>query len=67
MARFRLPVLAAALAMLILLFTCRPVFAIGFNELALLILLILLLLGPALYKLAQSWNEYQESRKNKKD
>jgi len=67
MSRFRLPFLAAALVIFVLLFTCRPVFAIGFNELAALILLILLLLGPALFKLAQSWKEYQESQKNKRD
>ena len=67
MARSRLPVRAGAVGIILSLLACRPVFAIGWGELAILILLILFLLGPVLFRLARAWNAYQESLKDKRD
>ena len=60
--------LCAGMAMLMLsLLACRPVFAIGWSELIILLVLIVFLLGPILYRLARSWQAYQESKKKKQD
>jgi len=60
--------LRAGMAMLMLsLQACRPVFAIGWSELLILLVLIVFLLGPILYRLARSWQAYQESKKKKQD
>ncbi len=61
----RFPVRAAAAGFVLNLLACRPVFAIGWNELVILFLIIAFLLGPLLLKLARAWNAYQESQKNK--
>lgn len=54
---------AAILAFSLL--ACRPVFAIGWEELVILFVLITFLFGPILLRLARSWQAYQESKKKK--
>ncbi len=49
------------------LLACRPVFAIGWSELVILLVLIIFLFGPILFRLARSWQAYQESRKKKQE
>lgn len=58
---------AAAAGLLLSLSACRPVIAIGWGEFVLLFLLVAFLLGPALFRFARKWNEFQESRKKKQD
>ena len=59
--------LRAGMAMLMLsLLACRPVFAIGWSELIILLVLIGFLLVPILFRLARSWQAYQESKKKDK-
>ncbi len=67
MRRARLPVRTAAAVLTLGLLACRPVFAIGWEELLILILLIAFLLGPTIFKLARAWNKFQESLKKKRD
>ena len=60
--------LRAGMAMLMLsLLACRPVFAIGWSELIILLVLIVFLLGPILFRLARSWQAYQKSKEKKQD
>ena len=50
-------------------FACRPVMTIGWQEIAILVVIVLILAGPALFKLYKRIDEFQnwkESR-NKKD
>jgi hypothetical protein len=63
----RSPILAGAAGLLFGLLACRPVFAIGWGELAILFLLVAFLLGPVLLKFARAWNAYQESLKKKRE
>jgi hypothetical protein len=61
------PRLAAA-ALLLGLLACRPVFAIGWEELLAIVLLTALLLGPLLWRLARGWDRFQQSlKKERKD
>jgi hypothetical protein len=59
------PLRAGAAILVLSLLACRPVFAIGWEELVILFVLIAFLFGPILFRLARSWQAYQES-KNKK-
>ena len=61
------PLRAAAAMLALSLLACRPVFAIGWSELVILLVLIVFLFGPILFKLARSWQAYQESKKKKKE
>jgi len=38
---------------------CRPVLTIGWGEIAILILLIAILLGPVIFRFARRMNEFQ--------
>ena len=51
-----LPLLLGTLA-------CQPVIAIGRNEFLLVLLLIAVLLGPPLYKMARKMEEFLQRRK----
>ncbi len=42
---------------------CRPVFAIGWEELLAIFLITAFLLGPLLFRLARFWAKYQGSSK----
>lgn len=66
MTRIRFPVLAVAATLFLSLLACRPVVAIGWEELIVLILLIVLLLGPLLFRLARAWNKFQETLKKER-
>lgn len=60
-----LTVLALALATL----ACRPVIAIGWGELTIFALLVLVLLGPPLYRFWSRWEDFKRheaERKRKK-
>jgi len=63
--RFRIP--AGAAGILLSLLACRPIFVIGWGELAVLILLIALLLGPILFRFLRTWDAARASRKKKRD
>jgi len=58
--------LPAALALLLSLLACRPVLAIGWDELLVIVLLVAFLLGPLLFRLSRSWAKFQESTKNQR-
>ena len=62
----RLPVHIAALVSLLVLFACRPVFAIGWEEIVVIGLFIAFLLGPLLFRLARAWIKFQESLKKER-
>lgn len=55
------PLLALVLASL----ACRPVFVVGWQEILLVLLLAVFLLGPPVYRLLRAWIQFQESRKRK--
>lgn len=44
---------------------CRPVFVVGWQEILLVLLLAVFLLGPLVYRLLRAWIQFQESRKRK--
>ena len=50
----------AAAALLLVSSACRPVFAIGWEELLGIVLIIAFLLGPLLLRLARRWAKFQE-------
>ncbi|MBL7161606.1 MAG: hypothetical protein ISS57_03295 [Anaerolineales bacterium] len=52
--------LAASLA-------CRPILTIGWSEIAILIVIIAVLMGPALFKLFKRMSEFQAWKANSKD
>jgi len=39
--------------------SCRPVMTIGWSEIAILIVIVAILLGPVIYKFARRMNEFQ--------
>jgi hypothetical protein len=61
------PILAGAAGLLLGLLACRPIFVIGWGELAIIILLAAFLLGPILFRFFRTWNAYQESQKKKRN
>lgn len=58
----RFPTLLALLSLLSMLLACRPVIAIGWEELLVLIVLIAFLLGPTLFKLYRLLDKIQKAR-----
>ena len=66
MDRIRLPVRVGAAGITLSLLACGPVFAIGWGELTVLVVLVLFLFWPVLIRLARAWNAHQESLKNKR-
>ena len=65
MSRVRLPVGIAAAGLVLGLGACRPIFVIGWGELAVLVLLAIVLMGPLMIRLTRSWRARQESQKKK--
>ena len=55
--------LSGLFALLITTLACKPVIAIGRNELLCLLVLILVLLGPPLYKFARRVEEFLKHEK----
>jgi hypothetical protein len=56
------------IAILLSTLACRPVITIGWQEIAIFIILLLFLLGPPLYRLYKRYQEYQSWKtKNGKD
>lgn len=53
----------AAAALLLVSSACRPVLAIGWGELLGIVLIVALLLGPLLFRLARNWAKFQEYQK----
>ncbi len=62
------PALGGLGALLLSGLACRPVLTIGWQEIGILLLLLALLVGPALFRLFQRWEEFRAWRdeKNKK-
>lgn len=65
MRRARLPVGMAASGLVLGLGACRPIFIMGWGELAVLILLAAVLLGPLLLRLTRGRRIRRESEKKK--
>ncbi len=63
----RLTLLAAAGALLLGTLACRPVFAVGWEELLAIGLIAAFLLGPLIFRLARAWVKFQEAMKKDKD
>jgi hypothetical protein len=60
------PALSALGVLLLANLACRPVLTIGWQEIGILVLLLALLLGPTLFRLARGWEEFR-AWKDKKD
>jgi hypothetical protein len=60
------PLLPVAVVLLLSLLACRPVFAIGWNEILIIGFLVALLIGPLLFRLGRIWSKYQESERNRR-
>jgi hypothetical protein len=54
-------VLASSIILLLSLISCRPVFAIGWTELLILLVLIVILLGPVLFRLFRTLNKIKKT------
>ena len=67
MPRNHIPLRAVMATLVLSLLACRPVFAIGWSELIILLVLIVFLLGPILFRLARSWQAYQKSKEKKQE
>jgi len=65
MRRARLPVGFAASGLVLGLGACRPIFVIGWGELAVLLVLAVVLLGPLMLRLMRSWRARRESERKK--
>ena len=59
------PLLPVALVLLLSLLACRPVIAIGWDELFIIVLLVAFLLGPLLFRLGRAWSRFQESERKR--
>lgn len=57
----RLPIAVILLSAL----SCRPVLTIGWGEILILVLLVVVLLGPLLYRLYRRWDEFKSWRNPK--
>ena len=60
----RYPILVAILALCLALLSCRPIIAIGWPELIVLILLIAILMGPLIFRLYQFLDKVQKASKD---
>jgi len=65
MTRARLPVGIAASGLVLGLGACRPIFVIGWGELAVVVLLAVVLLSPLMIRLTRSWRVRRELQKKK--
>lgn len=59
----RYPILVAILALCLALLSCRPIIAIGWPELIVLILLIAILMGPLMFRLYKFLDKAQKASK----
>jgi hypothetical protein len=59
--------LSIALLLLLLTTGCRPVLTVGWGEVAFVVVLVLLLLGPLLFRVARRMAEFQAWRSKSKD
>jgi len=55
--------LVAVLAVLLAVFSCRPVVAIGWQELLFLLLLVAVFVGPSIYRFLRRIENYHKHRK----
>ena len=65
MSRARLPVGIAASGLVLGLGACRPIFVIGWGELAVVVLLAAVLVAPLIVRLTRSWRIRRELDKKK--
>ena len=59
------PVWIAWVALLVITISCRPVLTIGWSEIGILAILVLILLGPALFGFYKRIDKYRTWSKNK--
>ncbi len=64
--KFRLPEYAGSIALLLNLLACRPMIAIGWPELIILVILIAILLGPLMFKMYRLLDKIQKASRNEK-
>ncbi len=64
--KFRLPEYAGLIALLLNLLACRPMIAIGWPELIILVILIAILLGPLMFKIYRLLDKIQKASRNEK-
>ncbi|MBT3390808.1 MAG: hypothetical protein HN413_10385 [Chloroflexi bacterium] len=50
-------------ALFLLTAACRPVLTIGWSEIAIVIVLVVVLVGPMLFRLYRRWDEFQRRRR----
>jgi len=67
MKKATLRVQIAASVLLVSSLACRPILTIGWSEIAILIVIIAVLLGPALFKLFKRMSEFQAWKADSKD
>ncbi len=56
----------AALALLLSALACEPVFVVGWQELGLVLLLAVFLVGPLVLRLLRAWIRFEDGRKGRK-
>jgi hypothetical protein len=60
-------ILLALTTVLLSTLACRPIITIGWQEIGILILLLLVLLGPALFRLYKRFDEFQNWKAKKRE
>jgi hypothetical protein len=58
------PTLIGIVAIWLALLACRPVFAIGWTELIILVIIIIFLLGPYLLRLYRTYDKIKKASQN---
>jgi antibiotic biosynthesis monooxygenase (ABM) superfamily enzyme len=62
----RSKIVAFVLVLCLVSLACEPVFVVGWQEIAFILLLAVFLVGPLVYRLLRAWIRFQDSRKEKK-
>ncbi|MBI5297768.1 MAG: hypothetical protein HY869_20005 [Chloroflexi bacterium] len=62
----RSPIIAFLLVLCLVSLACEPVFVVGWQEVTLILLLAVFLVGPLVYRLLRAWIKFQDALKKKK-
>jgi hypothetical protein len=66
MKHVKLKILAAWVVLTLSNLACEPVFVVGWQELTLVLLLAVFLVGPLIYRVVRAWIRFQDSQNKKK-
>lgn len=66
MKSLNLKFLAACVVLTLTTLACEPVFVVGWQELTLVLLLAVFLIGPLVYRVLRAWIRFQDGRNKKK-